>query len=95
MADDFFSRDVSATIPELEKWIAAAYPSAERIHETSFRIDDGAARLELVATPGPPRRIALLVLPTLRLDYRFLDGDAAARKALLHRLDLFMHRGGG
>ncbi|MCB1896232.1 MAG: hypothetical protein H6945_20355 [Zoogloeaceae bacterium] len=90
-----FERDVSATLDELAAWIAKAYPDAERRGAGDHLIADRGAVLELVATPGPERRIALLRLPTLRIRYRFTAGGAEACAALLHRLDLFMHRGGG
>ncbi|MCB1906534.1 MAG: hypothetical protein KDH15_04125 [Rhodocyclaceae bacterium] len=90
-----FERDVSATLEELAAWIGKAYPEAERLDTGHFRIEDGIAVLELVATPGPVRQIALLRLPTLKLHYRFANGDSKARSALLGRLDLYMHRGGG
>lgn len=95
MAEKRFCRDVTATLGELENWIAAAYPEAQRPGPGHYLIDTPQAALSLLATPGPERRIALLRLPTLRIDYRFTRGDDAARTALLHRLDLFMHRGGG
>ncbi|MCB1928438.1 MAG: hypothetical protein KDH17_10425 [Rhodocyclaceae bacterium] len=90
-----FERDVSATLDELAAWISKAYPDAERRGVGDHLITRRGAVLELVATPGPERRIALLRLPTLRIRYRFTAGDAEDRAALLSRLDLFMHRGGG
>ncbi len=75
--------------------MVAAYPDAERSGPGTYRIETPAAALTLTATPGPERRIALLCLPTLTVNYRFTRGDDAARAHLLQRLDLFMHRGGG
>ncbi|MCB1888364.1 MAG: hypothetical protein KDH20_12220 [Rhodocyclaceae bacterium] len=95
MPAEEFSRDVSATLDELAKWVAAAYPDAERVGSGGYRIVTPEATLVLTASPGPERRIALLRLPTLSLRYHFTSGDEAARGRLLHRLDLFMHRGGG
>lgn len=89
-------RDVSATLGELDHWIKAAYPAASRGgSDATYLIETAEAALELSATPGPLRRIALLALPTLRLEYRFRRGDRDARAELLGRLDMFMHRGGG
>ena len=90
-----FERDVSATLDELSKWISAAYPDAVRDGPGSYRIETPDAILCLEATPGAPRRIALLTLPTLLMRYQFTHGDDDARSRLLERLDLFMHRGGG
>ena len=90
-----FERDISATLAELHNWILAAYPQARVSGAGRYLIETAAATLELAATPGPERRIALLRLPTLRLDYRFTRGDTGEHAALLKRLDLFMHRGGG
>lgn len=90
-----FRRDVSATPDELRRWVFAAYPESSYRPPGSYLIESGTAALELTATVGPPRRIALLSLPTLCIDYRFLHGSEAARHQLLQRLDQFMHRGGG
>ncbi|MCB1915820.1 MAG: hypothetical protein KDG52_08900 [Rhodocyclaceae bacterium] len=90
-----FERDVSATLDELAAWIAKAYPEAEQRGAGDYRITHRDAVLELLATPGPERKIALLRLPTLGIRYRFTAGAADDRAALLERLDLYMHRGGG
>jgi len=90
-----FQRDVSATLDELANWVVAAYPDAHRDGAGTYHIESGDAALTLSATPGPERRIALLRLPTLRIEYRFTRGSAEGRAALLRRLDLYMHRGGG
>lgn len=95
MSAEHFQRDVSATLDELANWVAAAYPDARRDGAGTYHVESADATLILMATPGPERRIALLRLPTLRIDYRFTRGSEAARAALLRRLDLYMHRGGG
>ncbi len=95
MCEARFERDVSATQVELAAWIAKAYPAAVRLGEGRYLIETPTAALRLEALAGPERRIALLRLPTLHIRYEFIRGEAEQRAALLHRLDLFMHRGGG
>jgi hypothetical protein len=42
-----------------------------------------------------PRRIALVTLPRLQVDFRFDGVDAAARSDFMRYFDLFLQRGGG
>lgn len=55
---------------------------------------DGAA-MEIEVEVGPPRIIALLRLPTLRVRIRFTAGTPAQQAALLAHMDRAMQRGGG
>lgn len=43
----------------------------------------------------PERRIALLRLPRLQVDYQFDGVSDVVRTRFMQRLDLFMQRGGG
>jgi hypothetical protein len=43
----------------------------------------------------PPRRIALLSVPRLRLCFVFEGVDEAARLRFMRRFDLYTQRGGG
>ena len=56
---------------------------------------DGGGRLQLQWHELPPRRIALLRMPRLQVDFRFDGTDAAARSAFMRYFDLFLQRGGG
>jgi hypothetical protein len=52
-------------------------------------------RLHLRWQALTPRRIALVTLPRLQVDFRFDDVDAAARSQFMRYFDLFLQRGGG
>jgi hypothetical protein len=91
---------MSATMAEFVRGLAMAFPGvgipaavAETAH--SFAIPLGAGRCLIAAEPGPPRRIALLQLPTLRVRLAFAGADQAERGAFLRHMDLVMRRGGG
>jgi hypothetical protein len=43
----------------------------------------------------PPRVIALMRMPVLRVGFAFSGLDAAQRFAFMKRFDLYMQRGGG
>lgn len=55
----------------------------------------GAGTLHLQWQVLPPRQIALVRLPRLRVEYRFTGVDAAERVRFLRYFDLFMQKGGG
>lgn len=57
------------------------------------RFDHGALRLAWQVLP--PRDIALLRLPRLRVSFQFEDVQAEVRQAFMARLDLHLRRGGG
>lgn len=63
-------------------------PSSLRVH-----FDQGA--LCLAWQVLPPREIALLRLPRLRVSFRFDDVPAELRQAFMTHLDLQLRRGGG
>lgn len=46
-------------------------------------------------TPLPPRRIALLSIPRLRVRFEARDLDAVAWRAFMRHFDLYTQRGGG
>lgn len=56
-------------------------------------IDSGALQIDWQVLP--PRRIALIQLPLMRVRYRFDGVEAAARQRFMKRFDLFMQKGGG
>ena len=45
--------------------------------------------------PTPPRRIALLSMPRLGVQFRFSGIDEASRQAFMRYFDLYTQRGGG
>lgn len=56
---------------------------------------DGLGTMHLEWTVLPPRRIALLSLPRLRVGFRFDGVPAEARRAFMRHFDLYTQRGGG
>ena len=61
----------------------------------NFVVSHGSAVMNILLTPVPDRVIALMRLPTLHVRIKFTAGNAAERKAMLKRMDLYMQRGGG
>ena len=88
-------RDVTATLSEFVRALAAAFPDTLEQEGKRYRVHDASAAMELQISPGPDRNIASLSLPTLSVVIRFTAGDAAACAALLAHLDRYLHRGGG
>jgi hypothetical protein len=91
-----FERDMGCTEAEWLGWLPAAIGSCP------WQIDGGAARV--VIAPGslqlrwqvmPPRVIALMRMPVLRVGFAFSGLDAAQRFTFMKRFDLYMQRGGG
>ncbi|MBL8450581.1 MAG: hypothetical protein JNM32_11780 [Dechloromonas sp.] len=88
-------RDVTATLTEFVRALAAAFPGALEQEGNRYRVHDATAAMELQISPGPNRNIASLSLPTLAVIIRFTAGEAPACAALLAHLDRYLHRGGG
>jgi hypothetical protein len=86
---------MSARPADIARGLAVAFPGAVQGGPNRFVVTVPGAAMELQATPGPDRVIALLRLPTLALRIRFTDGDTAAHAELIRRFDLAMRRGGG
>jgi hypothetical protein len=61
----------------------------------AMRLPLEGGQLTLRWTVLPERRIALVRLPRLRVDFRFEGVPLAARQAWLRRFDLHTQRGGG
>lgn len=86
---------MSASPADLQRGLEAAFPGVVEGGPLAFRVITSGAIMEMEASLGPERVIALLRLPTLNLRIRFTAGDAAAQTRLLRRFDLAMRRGGG
>ena len=54
---------------------------------------DGTVHIRL--GPEEVRRIALLALPKMRIDFEFVSMDGPARDAFMSHFDLYFRRGGG
>lgn len=91
-----FERDMACTEAEWLQWLPRAVGShAYQINGTSARVTIGEGELRLAWQVSPPRVIALMRLPRLRLDFAFSQLDDAQRLAFMKRFDLYTHRGGG
>lgn len=88
-------REMTATGDDFARGLAAAFGKRVEGGPQSFRIVDNGAAMEIDLRVGPPRVIALLRLPTLRVRIRFTAGRPDQCLALLERMDRAMHRGGG
>lgn len=88
-------REVSATPQEFARGLAVAFPGQMAGGPANFRITAPEAAMDIELTPLPPRRIASLELPTLRVRIRFVGGNTAQRRALVEHLDRATQRGGG
>jgi hypothetical protein len=95
MATDVLIREMTATLPEFRHGLSMAFPVGVSEHEHGFLVTDGETTLEIKLESLPPRIIALLQLPRLKVTLRFTRGDPAQKAALLARMDLAMQRGGG
>ena len=93
-----FSRDTGCTEAEWLGWL----PGACGAHPLHRGPGPGQARVALPAgwlhlhwRALPPRRIALIQLPRLHVDYRFEGVPPEVRAAFMRHFDLYMQRGGG
>lgn len=88
-------REVGSAPAEFLRCLRQAAPCpVETLDDARCRLRHGDAELILSWRPLPERRIAGLVLPVIRVLYRF-RGDRVAGDALLATLDAGMQRGGG
>ena len=88
-------REVGSTPAEFLRCLRQAAPCpVEDVDDHGCRLRCGGVELTVSTRPLPDRRIAGLVVPVVRVTYRF-RGDRAAGRALLATLDAGMQRGGG
>ena len=91
-----FQRDMGCTEPEWLGWLPAAVgANAWQLQGKSAKVEIGNGRLDLRWVVQPPRVIALMRMPVLRVDFAFEGLDADQRYAFMKRFDLYMQRGGG
>lgn len=93
-----FSREQGCTEAEWLGWLLGA------VDGRALALQSGQARIEPIGSGGltilwralEPRRIALISLPRLAVDFRFdADVEACERQRFMRRFDLWMQRGGG
>ncbi len=88
-------REVWATPEEFRHGLELAFPGRVSAHDGVLRVDGGKAAMEIALTVMAPRAIALLNLPRLKVSIRMTAGTLEQRAAMLTRMDVAMHRGGG
>ena len=93
-------REMGCTMTDFARWLPGATRSAPLTSEDDggglrHRLEVGGGLVEIDLQPQPPRQIALLRLPVLRVTFRFIDLDDAARVAFMTHFDHYTRRGGG
>ncbi|MCB4366120.1 hypothetical protein KIH07_20490 [Hydrogenophaga taeniospiralis] len=91
-----FERDMGCTEAEWLGWLPAAIGACAWLREGhTARVEIPPGTLQLSWQTRPPRVIALMRMPVLRVGFVFDGLDAAQRHAFMKRFDLYMQRGGG
>lgn len=91
-----FQRDMGCTEAEWLGWLPAAMGDcAWQQAGASARACMGSGALQLRWQVMPPRVIALMRMPVLRVNFEFQGLNADERYAFMKRFDLYMQRGGG
>jgi hypothetical protein len=94
--DERFQRDMGCTEQEWLGWLPAAVGSHGWQRDgSSAWVEIPPGKLRLCWQVQPPRVIALMRMPVLRVDFAFSGLDAAQRYVFMKRFDLYMQRGGG
>lgn len=89
-------REMGCTREEFVRWLPGATRHAPLHVDTDKAVAQaGAARIEISFTPAPPRRIALVSMPVLKVSFRFSGADASTYRAFMAYFDLYTKRGGG
>ena len=97
MADGAFAREYGCTEAEWLRWL----PGAVRDHMLSLPapgqacVAIGSGRLALCWTVLPLRRIALVSLARMKVEFSFEGVEARARTDFMRYFDLYLQRGGG
>lgn len=91
-----FQRDMGCTEAEWLGWLPRAVGSHPMQRDgRSAHITVGAGQLHLHWQVMPPRVIAQISLPVLRMHFQFEDLSAPERFTFMRHFDLYTQRGGG
>ncbi len=90
------SREMGCTREEFLRWLpGAARHAPMQLGADKALVQAGGASVEISFSPAPPRRIALVAMPVLKVSFRFSGADAEAYREFLAYFDLYTKRGGG
>jgi hypothetical protein len=91
-----FQRDMGCTEAEWLGWLPVAVGDCPWQREgAAARVAIGTGSLALQWQVQPPRVIALIRLPVLRMHFQFQGLSADERLTFMRRFDLYTQRGGG
>jgi hypothetical protein len=88
-------RQVTASLEEFGRGLCAAFPESVHGGPERFQATYQGTVMDIELTPQAPRVIGRLALPVLAVRISFANARPEERSAMLARLDLAMHRGGG
>ncbi len=89
-------REMTTTVAEFERLLRLGAPFEIKSLATGrYLLQDEDLELEITLKPRDERRIGILSLPCVGVEYMFRGGTLEQRRRLLARLDLAMQRGGG
>jgi hypothetical protein len=89
-------REMGCTREEFLRWLPGATRHAPmQMHADKAVVRAGAVTVEIAFTQAPPRRIALVSMPVLKVSFRFSGAEASAYRDFMAYFDLYTKRGGG
>jgi hypothetical protein len=94
--EENFDREMGCSEREWLTWLPGAVRGrAVELSAGKASVAIGGGHLDLAWQTLPPRRIALMSMPRLAVQFRFSDLSSEERFAFMRYFDLFMQRGGG
>ena len=96
-ADEFaIDREMGCTREEFVRWLPGATRHAPmQMNADKAVVHAGEATIEISFTQAPPRKIALVSMPVLKVSFRFSGAGADAFREFMAYFDLYTKRGGG
>jgi hypothetical protein len=89
-------REMGCTREEFLRWLPGATRHAPMLLTADKAVvQAGGATVEISFIQAPPRRIAQVSMPVLKVSFRFSGAGASAYRAFMAYLDLYTSRGGG
>jgi hypothetical protein len=89
-------REMGCTREEFVRWLPGATRHAPiEVYADKALVYAGDATVEISFIQAPPRRIALVSMPVLRVSFRFSGAGPSAYREFMRYFDLYTRRGGG